>query len=103
MAYEPTAWKSGDVVSTAKLNKLENGVANAVLIVHADVDGKLDKTWAEMRNAYFAAIVFDNGLHVYVDYPSEYEGGAASWSVVTVGGVTYTASTQDGYPVSTTN
>ena len=29
MAYEPTNWKSGDVVTSAKLNKLENGVADA--------------------------------------------------------------------------
>lgn len=29
MSYEPTNWKSGDVVTSAKLNKLENGVANA--------------------------------------------------------------------------
>lgn len=35
MAYEPTNWKSGDVVTSAKLNKLEQGVvdANAVLVV----------------------------------------------------------------------
>lgn len=29
MSYEPTNWKTGDVVTSAKLNKLENGVANA--------------------------------------------------------------------------
>ena len=28
MSYEPTNWKSGDVVTSAKLNKLENAVAN---------------------------------------------------------------------------
>ena len=35
MAYEPTTWKSGDVVTSAKMNKLEKGVtdANAVLVV----------------------------------------------------------------------
>lgn len=27
MAYEPTLWKTGDIVSSEKLNKLENGVA----------------------------------------------------------------------------
>ena len=27
MSYEPTNWKSGDVVTSAKLNKLEQGVS----------------------------------------------------------------------------
>jgi len=29
MAYEPTNWKTGDVVTSAKLNKLEQGVASS--------------------------------------------------------------------------
>ena len=29
MAYEPTVWASGDVITSAKLNKLEQGVASA--------------------------------------------------------------------------
>lgn len=29
MSYEPTNWKTGDVVTSAKLNKLEQGVADA--------------------------------------------------------------------------
>ena len=29
MAYDPTIWKTGDIVSSEKLNKLENGVVNA--------------------------------------------------------------------------
>lgn len=29
MSYSPTTWKSGDVVTSAKLNKLEQGVAEA--------------------------------------------------------------------------
>lgn len=29
MSYTPTNWQTGDVVSSVKLNKLENGVANA--------------------------------------------------------------------------
>ena len=31
MSYTPTVWKSGDVVSSIKLNKLENGVAAAAV------------------------------------------------------------------------
>lgn len=29
MSYEPTVWKTGDIVSSEKLNKLEEGVAGA--------------------------------------------------------------------------
>lgn len=29
MAYEPTIWETGDIVSSERLNKLENGVVNS--------------------------------------------------------------------------
>lgn len=29
MAYEPTVWTTGDVVTAEKLNKLKNGVVNS--------------------------------------------------------------------------
>lgn len=29
MSYEPTEWKSGDVVTSAKLNKMEQGISEA--------------------------------------------------------------------------
>lgn len=29
MAYTPTEWQSGDIVTSAKLNKIENGIASA--------------------------------------------------------------------------
>ena len=29
MSYDPTVWKSGDTITSAKLNKLEQGVADA--------------------------------------------------------------------------
>ena len=52
MAYEPTNWKTGDVVTSAKLNKLENGVAagSGVLVVTVNGSGPytLDKTAGEI-------------------------------------------------------
>lgn len=65
MSYEPTTWKSGDIVTSAKLNKLEQGVANAggYLVVHVSMDGEegsatytLDKTWQEIYDAVSAGI-----------------------------------------------
>lgn len=38
MAYTPTEWKSGDVISAERMNKIEQGIANgssSVLIVDA--------------------------------------------------------------------
>lgn len=58
MAYEPTNWKAGDVVTSAKLNKIEQGIAagGGVLIAH-DEDGTLDKTWQEIYDADVCIIV----------------------------------------------
>lgn len=60
MAYEPTNWKTGDVVTSAKLNKLENAVANGGwLICNATpVSGTeymmIDKTWQEIHDSIVA-------------------------------------------------
>lgn len=59
MSYEPTTWTTGDVITAAKLNKIESGIANASMIVHilphGQRDAILDKTWAEIYNASTAA------------------------------------------------
>ena len=68
MSYEPTNWKTGDVVTSAKLNKLENAVAGAggVLVVNINnQSGALDKTWQEIHDAlmagYYVSIPFTEG------------------------------------------
>lgn len=51
MSYTPTNWKSGDVVTSTKLNKLEQGVANVGggLVVGIDMQNmRLDKTAGEI-------------------------------------------------------
>lgn len=59
MAYEPTTWKSGDVVTSAKLNKLEQGVSSSVFIVTLLYDEETstystDKPYADILAAYEA-------------------------------------------------
>lgn len=58
MAYTPNTWKNGDVVTSSKLNNLEQGVAAAgALYVHySDLDSTpaCDKTFAQI-NAAIAA------------------------------------------------
>lgn len=57
MSYTPNTWQKGDVVTSAKLNNIEQGIANAggVLFVNATTEGQtttLDKTWHEIDTAY---------------------------------------------------
>lgn len=65
MSYTPTNWQSGDIITSAKLNKMEQGIANGggVLLVTASQDnisGGLicDKTGDEVKTAFL------NGLNV---------------------------------------
>lgn len=59
MSYEPTNWKDGDLVTSAKLNKIEQGIAagggSGVPIIHAISSNGLlpvlDKTWQEIYDA----------------------------------------------------
>lgn len=45
MGYEPTNWQAGDTVTSAKLNKIEQGIANGgIRIVHTIDTGEIDET-----------------------------------------------------------
>ena len=63
MSYEPTQWKDGDLVTSAKLNKIEQGIAagGGILIVHQIDNGEdaptLDKTWQEIHDADVCYII----------------------------------------------
>ena len=59
MAYTPNTWKSGDVVTSNKLNNIEQGIAaSGVLFAAYDVTdpdaGTCDKTFAEISAAITA-------------------------------------------------
>lgn len=80
MSYEPTNWKTGDVVTSAKLNKIENGIAGAVgnMIVHETVtkDGNttictLDKTWKEINDVFMAG----GGVYIMNNYTGSQDTG----------------------------
>ena len=99
MSYTPNTWKSGDVVTSAKLNNMEQGIANAgAMIVHND-DDTLDKTWQEIHDAAPLVWLFINGNYVQmtsIDIEGFYVGfydasGATAYD--------YEASSADGYPV----
>lgn len=80
MSYEPTEWKAGDVVTSAKLNKLENAVAKTgSLIVNMEEVGNsyvLDKEYGEIREAYVL------GKHVLIQFPI-FENDVATGASIT--------------------
>lgn len=75
MSYTPTNWKAGDTVTSAKLNKIEQGIASAgganILVANGILDSsntsggtrsaanapmRLDKTFGEIFNADFVIV-----------------------------------------------
>lgn len=64
MAYTKNTWKTGDIVSSQKLNHMEDGIANSenVFIVggvsfgNSGIEGTLDKTWQEIHDAMLSKI-----------------------------------------------
>ena len=120
MAYEPTNWKTGDVVTSAKLNKLEQGVVagSGVLVLHSTYDESLDtyvldKTAFEIYSASLEGkvvviapnsetMLFTTSYLSLITVNPETDASAFRFmDISTVGqiGVTmYTASTQNDYP-----
>lgn len=105
MAYEKQTWAKGDVVTSAKLNHMEDGIATGggVLVVNAtteDEDVKvLGSTWQEIYDAPVAFVksVNDMGKNLFLigavyEYGGEYK--------VEAGANTYSAETANGYPAS---
>lgn len=116
MAYEPTVWKSGDVVTSAKLNKLEQGVASCggVMVV-TDTEGTLNKTWQEICDAATVGAVFiksiyegslEKSIDLYLVNLVSFDSGgyyAAIVSGADAQGLQYTyyvTNSADGYPVA---
>ena len=118
MAYEPTNWKTGDVVTSAKLNKLEQGVAagSGVPVVHETYDESagtytLDKTWQEIYDGIGAGVGYfifvasaDAGVdvehrHLYYFSDAYYEPTDSAYVVKPSGFTEYFAEAPDDYPV----
>ncbi len=63
MAYTPTTWSAGDTITSAKLNKIEQGIVSAgeggiylVNIIYNENEGRweTDKTYNEIKTAFVA-------------------------------------------------
>ena len=84
MAYTPTEWKTGDIVTSEKLNKVENGLASVVMTINAtfyseteeeieveaptDTYVRMDKTAGEIYEAFRSGtrclLIFPEGSEV---------------------------------------
>lgn len=109
MAYTPTEWQSGDIVTSEKLNKIENGIADAGGVLVATVDTQtyaLDKTWKEIDEAPFTVVRINDGtnhlklpvLAIVRSSPTQLKVTCMSPEDPT-GGMTFVATSEDGYPV----
>lgn len=63
MAYTPNTWASGDTITAAKLNNMEQGIASAggvVQVGYTFEDGTitLDKTWQEINDGMAAGNIY---------------------------------------------
>ena len=63
MSYTPTVWRTGDKVTSAKLNKLEQGVANA----GSDIEIEVDSTLTQQGKPADAKAVGDALANIDVD------------------------------------
>ncbi len=113
MSYTPTAWKTGDVVTSAKLNKLEQGVASAggnLAVGHTEegITTTLDKTGQEILDAIQAGktvvLVFDyfesdGEVEVYTCNAVDFEDSTYSFYFARkLGEMAFTASALTDYP-----
>lgn len=71
MPYEKQTWATGDIVTSSKLNHMEDGIAGAGggLVVGMDLSSMaMDKTWQQIYDAPFAVLkVIDPTQNVTTD------------------------------------
>ena len=105
MAYTKNTWADGDVVTSEKLNHMEDGIANAggVMVIN-DTDNGLDKTWQEIYDAMaqgkLCAAIYNSGnpetgISINILLSAYAFGGTYT---VSAGQVAYNASSATGYP-----
>ena len=120
MSYTPTQWKDGDLVTSAKLNKMEQGIASGSggsLIVHMNQEtGVLDKTWKEIYDAiqekYVCIVANHEGNEVIqsqIAHIENIEAHGQVYTLIAVGGyasnnqwiyesMQFQTNSENGYP-----
>lgn len=109
MSYNPTQWSAGDTVTSAKLNKIEQGISdNGVLEINAIVDEeagemRLDKTWQEIYNANNSVIILPPDSEEFPVRMKVACVGVYQNSFIVMGTfgapITFLATASDDYPI----
>lgn len=113
MAYTPTVWKDGDVVTSARLNKIENAIEAIAetnlltpMIVEIQENSEtgaktLNMTWQQIHDAFVSGrkvlvTLINDSVSIY---RSILEIGFSDKGYsVTIYRVTFTCDTASGYP-----
>lgn len=109
MSYVKQTWQTGDTVTSAKLNHMEDGIAaggGVVLVVKPDLQaGTLDKTWQEIHDATFAVFKTTSTDGGFTEHSTYFVKETATrngkyYVDVTNGdsGFEFVADSADGYP-----
>ena len=113
MAYTPTVWKDGDVVTSARLNKIENAIEAIAetnlltpLIVEIQEDSEtgvktLNMTWQQIYDAFMSGrkvlgALIDDSVSIYRSV-SEIGFSGKGYSV-TIYRTMFTCDAASGYP-----
>lgn len=104
MAYTPTVWETGDVITAVKLNKAEQGIAAAYPLVVTISDYTFDKTFAEVLAA-FPNVVVDDSIPdtVNIYYTISAISATSDTYTVSVGTSQYVTDSESGYPTLSTD
>lgn len=105
MAYTPTTWHGGDVLSAEAMNKIEQGISDAenasnVFIIESS-NNTLNKTYAEIKEAYISGkqclIKYDDNNYYSITGLSLQD---STFEILSgVGGGIFSANTINDYPL----
>ena len=98
MSYTKQTWQTGDIITAAKLNHMEDGISGGSgggVLITTSVGGTLDKTWKEINDALLA------GTNVFVATERSYEGEVYSHQMDLIDGLAHTL--PNTYQISTKN
>jgi len=118
MSYEPTTWKTGDVITANKLNKIKQGIAaigdtpvvtdHPIMVVPISTDvsniSTLGNTWQEIHDAYvagkFIILAAPGNSCILNAYSNEYNGNyVVEGTDIDTGGISqFIATSANGYP-----
>lgn len=105
MAYTPNTWKSGDIVTSAKLNNIEQGIASSAFPITIDDSALSEKAGDIMTaalNGAYVYIVSETGFYSLAYAYIDLDNGYAFGFILNGGDVAEaTAASADDYPILT--